>query len=343
LIGARDAYSTVQAIETILEDFIKIVLMLLWWRIFQMSVLKLSLQIKIFNKMKKAILLIVTTFFSTIMLAQSDSLTLVGPCMIDDLRKAPYAEWFTENYDSYTPNPAVAERLKEENLKDIRITIFFGTWCSDSKREVPKFIKLMETISLLPDQCTLIAIGNYEPMYRSAPGHEETGKHIYRVPTFIITREDNELGRIVEFPATSLERDLLDIVREFTYIPNYPAYMILGEWLDAGILDDSNVAIIGLANQIRHLTTTANELNSIANTLLRREKANPQIISTILRINCELYPNVYWTHTKLAESLSNNNRHDEALEILQKGMEVIKDPADLSRMQELLEELIGKM
>ncbi|MDR2495839.1 MAG: thioredoxin family protein [Tannerellaceae bacterium] len=294
--------------------------------------------------MKKTILLIVMTLLPTLVLAQSDSLKLMGPCMTDDLRKAPYAEWFTESYDAYTPNPDVLDRLKGENLEGMLITIFFGSWCGDSKREVPRFIKLLKTLSLPEDQYKIIAIGNDEPLYRSAPGHEEAGKHIYRVPTFIITRDDEELGRIVEFPATSLERDLLDIVQESTYIPNYPAYLILGEWLDAGILNDSNVSINGLANQIRYLTTTANELNSIANTLSHREKAEPQIISTILRINCELYPNIYWTHTKLAESLSNNeNKHEEAIEVLQSGMEKIKDSADLSRMQELLEKIVEKM
>ena len=36
--------------------------------------------------------------------------------------------------------------------------------------------------------------------------------NIERVPTFIIYRNKNELGRIVEYPETSLEKDMLDIM-----------------------------------------------------------------------------------------------------------------------------------
>ncbi|MDR2533217.1 MAG: thioredoxin family protein [Tannerellaceae bacterium] len=294
--------------------------------------------------MKRTIIIMAAVLLPALISAQSDSLKLMGPCMIDDLRKAPYADWFAENYDGYAPNPGVVERLKGENFDETHVTIFFGTWCGDSRREVPRFLKTLEAISFPLEQCKIIAIGDTDPYFRSAPGHEEVGRHIYRVPTFIISRDDEELGRIVEYPAVSLERDLLDIVQESSYIPNYPAYLIVGEWLDAGILHDSNVSYRGLANQLRHLTASASELNSLANTLLRREKTDPHAISMILRINCNLYPNVYWTYTKLAELLSNNeDKHDEAIEILQSGMENIKDPADIARMQELLETIMDKM
>jgi hypothetical protein len=40
------------------------------------------------------------------------------------------------------------------------------------------------------------------------------GKNILRVPTLIIEEKNKEMGRIVEYPVVSLERDMLSIVRK---------------------------------------------------------------------------------------------------------------------------------
>ncbi|GHV47251.1 hypothetical protein FACS1894181_00320 [Bacteroidia bacterium] len=294
--------------------------------------------------MKKGLFLFVVVLLSVGMSAQSDSLNLLGTCTVNDLKQQPYTGWFVENYSAYVPNRKVVKQLKEQDLSQLSVDVFFGTWCSDSQREVPRFLKVLDSIGVSPQACRLVGIGNAEPLYRQSPNNEEKGKHVYRAPTFIIFLDNIEIGRIIEYPATSLERDLLDIITDSQYIPNYPSYLILGAWLDEGILEDINVSYKGLANQIRHITSSANELNSFANLLSRREKANPKIISTVLRINCNLYPEVYWTYTKLAEALSNNEgKHEEASEILQEGIEHIKAEADQTRMQELLETVLSKI
>jgi hypothetical protein len=62
-------------------------------------------------------------------------------------------------------------------------------------------------------------------MYKKSPGHEEEGRQIIRVPTMIIEGVTVELGRIIEFPVVSLEKDLLRILRKDGYVPNYAERM----------------------------------------------------------------------------------------------------------------------
>ncbi len=64
-------------------------------------------------------------------------------------------------------------------------------------------------------------VSNKDSLYKKSPQHEEAGKNIVRVPTIIIEQKGTELGRIIEFPITSLEKDLLSILRKEKYQPNY--------------------------------------------------------------------------------------------------------------------------
>ncbi|HEX6170951.1 MAG TPA: hypothetical protein VFZ33_14780, partial [Chitinophagaceae bacterium] len=68
---------------------------------------------------------------------------------------------------------------------------------------------------------TMIMVSNKDSLYKKSPQHEEAGKNIVRVPTVIIEQKGVEIGRIIEFPIISLEKDLLAILRKEKYQPNY--------------------------------------------------------------------------------------------------------------------------
>jgi len=68
---------------------------------------------------------------------------------------------------------------------------------------------------------TLVMVGNNDSLYKKSPQHEEAGKNIVRVPTIIVDQKGVEIGRIIEFPVSSLEKDLLTILRKEKYQPNY--------------------------------------------------------------------------------------------------------------------------
>ncbi len=83
-----------------------------------------------------------------------------------------------------------------------------GTWCHDSQREVPKFLRIVEDLRsqhgvALP--ATFVAVDRS----KQKPAALIAGKDLQKVATFIYYRGDRELGRIVERPQGVFEDDLL--------------------------------------------------------------------------------------------------------------------------------------
>jgi thiol-disulfide isomerase/thioredoxin len=87
----------------------------------------------------------------------------------------------------------------------VDITIVMGTWCSDSRREVPRFYKLFENLDFNIDDIKLINVDTK----KEAEGTTVSELNIERVPTFIFKRGGEEIGRIIETPDESLEADML--------------------------------------------------------------------------------------------------------------------------------------
>jgi len=145
---------------------------------------------------------------------------LLGNCSRQALLEAPFAQWFQPNYDNYIVDSATC-RFVEPLLKNKRITIFLGTWCGDSRREVPRILKMLDCCNFPMNQLKLIMVNNQGEDYKKSPQHEEEGRNIVRVPTIIVEDGGREAGRIVEYPVKSLEKDLLSILRNDKYVPNY--------------------------------------------------------------------------------------------------------------------------
>ncbi|HOW10674.1 MAG: thioredoxin family protein [Bacteroidales bacterium] len=120
----------------------------------------------------------------------------------------PHAEWYLKGFESYSPAGDAIEKLKGINQDDLTIKIVLGTWCPDSRREVPRFMKVLEQWGFPSGKVTFIGVD----ISKNAPvgGYEELG--IERVPTFIIMKNKIETGRIIENPVTSLEQDMLNIL-----------------------------------------------------------------------------------------------------------------------------------
>lgn len=88
-------------------------------------------------------------------------------------------------------------------LSDVdSVQIFFGSWCGDSKREVPWMLKILNESGF--EKYSLIGLGNSFQNYKQSPFGEEIGKNIHRVPTFIFYKDSTEVNRTVESPKASL-------------------------------------------------------------------------------------------------------------------------------------------
>jgi hypothetical protein len=121
--------------------------------------------------------------------------------------QSPAYAWFDSGYTAYKPETESIERLAR--MKDsVDILVIYGTWCSDSHRELPRFFKIMDGIQFPADRISLIAVDRSKQL----PAGIAKQHDIKLVPTFIVTYRGMEIGRIVETPKTSLEGDLVTML-----------------------------------------------------------------------------------------------------------------------------------
>ncbi|WP_028377628.1 TlpA family protein disulfide reductase [Leeuwenhoekiella sp. MAR_2009_132] len=136
---------------------------------------------------------------------------LTGKTQRTQLQAGTFGSWFNPEYGDYTVDSGLLEELKPL-LKDVEITVFMGTWCGDSKRETPRFYKILDAAGKTKD-IELITVDRS----KTTPQGLEAGKDIIRVPTLIFSKDGKELGRIVEYPIESLEADMLKILKGEPY------------------------------------------------------------------------------------------------------------------------------
>lgn len=137
---------------------------------------------------------------------------LIGQHSKSDLLQEPYASWFTPEEASYIPNQETLFSLRNLN-QDYNITIVMGTWCDDSKQQVPRFYKILNLIDFDLSKVKLITVDRS----KTTPEKFEEGLTITNVPTFIFYKNEKELHRIVETPIESLEKDMFKIITEQPY------------------------------------------------------------------------------------------------------------------------------
>lgn len=126
----------------------------------------------------------------------------------DRLKTEPHSTWYLKNYDDYEFKSDVVNQLLDINKDDVSIKIILGTWCPDSRREVPRFLRILDIWQFPSTKVTFIGVDNA----KLSPVGEYVSLNIERVPTFIIYKNNIEAGRIIENPKTSLEQDMLNIL-----------------------------------------------------------------------------------------------------------------------------------
>ncbi|HVN57638.1 MAG TPA: thioredoxin family protein [Bacteroidales bacterium] len=139
----------------------------------------------------------------------SDPVTwILGSFRVERLYRQPYSEWFLKGFDEYAYNPQVTDKLKTLMDAGITMKIVMGTWCPDSRREVPRFMRIIDATGFPTDRIEMIGVDNS----KVAPVKDYEQLAIKRVPTFIVYKNNVEAGRIIENPVTSLEQDMVNIL-----------------------------------------------------------------------------------------------------------------------------------
>jgi len=113
---------------------------------------------------------------------------------------------FSEGYQQTTLS-AQDINIIEQWPDDVRVDVYFGTWCHDSQREVPQLLKILSHKPKLA--VNLIAL-DYQ---KSDPQGLAVSKGIKYTPTMIVMKNNKELGRIIERPKKSLIVDIDALVR----------------------------------------------------------------------------------------------------------------------------------
>ena len=262
--------------------------------------------------------------------SQNKERILYGVVTTDTLTQTPFESWFTNGYNQYSTNSDIQKQLSTL-YKDVKIEAYFGNWCGDSKRELPHFLKVLNDTKFDKKHLKLIAVGGRDSLYKQSPTGEDAGKGIFRVPVFIVYKNNIEIGRINEYPVQSCERDLLSILQN-NYSPNYKSFATVNSWLNNNTLIDSNVNVRGLSSQVKHLVSDENELNSLAYLLLNKNMHKEAM--AIFRINANLYPTSANVISSLGEAYLQTGEKEKAIGVLEKSLEFYPSPT-------LLKEVLG--
>jgi len=292
--------------------------------------------------MKNFILILVAILCSIVTAAQdinteiiSDGETpfLLGKINKDGLTSENYNDWFSKNYEDYELDQTTIESIST-NLKDYQITLFMGTWCGDSKLEVPHFYKVLEACNFPEDQLTVIALNRKPNMYKKSPNHEEAGLNIHRVPTFIFYKDRKEVNRIVEHPVESLEKDILSIITSNTYQSNYQIVTKINTILNEDGLNGLKKQSKRLIKAFDKKVTSMSELNTYGHILYSINRNNEAI--AVFKLNNKLFPDNPRTHMSLANILGINGYSNEAVKIMDKAIQQFPKNQDLIENLEAL-------
>jgi hypothetical protein len=136
------------------------------------------------------------------------SIIMKGSFSIKHLKEANYA-WFKKNYDATKFSNEQIDELRGR-FNDFQIVVFLGTWCSDSHKLIPSFIKLIENIEYPTEKLQIYGVDRN----KETKGIEHRLYHIERVPTIILMRNNIEVGRITETVEKNIQYELRQLLEK---------------------------------------------------------------------------------------------------------------------------------
>lgn len=148
---------------------------------------------------------------------------VVGETSKQELLESKNKAWFQDIYDAYIPNEddlkQITKLLKKQ--KKNQFEVYFGTWCPDSRREVPRIYKLLDLAGYDTEKVKLIGVKT-DKKIPNISDEEREKLDVQRVPTLIIfDKKGVEINRYVEYAQTTLEKDILMILSGENYKHSY--------------------------------------------------------------------------------------------------------------------------
>lgn len=137
---------------------------------------------------------------------------MLGEFKLEDLKSTVNKSWFESGYENYTPKAKVVDQIKSElATNDFHILVYMGTWCTDSRREFPHLVKILNQADFNLNNLSIVGVDR-DKVVPDMTEEKRKKLNIINVPTIIVYDENGqEINRFVEFPQESLEKDLLKI------------------------------------------------------------------------------------------------------------------------------------
>lgn len=234
--------------------------------------------------------------------------------------------WFNTNYKEYLVNDKIIKKLKD-SLQNYKIKAFFGTWCGDSRKNLPVFYKVLDRANFNHKNLEVIAVDRKQEVYKQAPNHEEKGLNIHRVPTFIFYKNGKEVNRIVEHPKETIERDILKIVSGKKYRANYSAVSYLEKLFAERSIDSIKLIEKGLIGFLPEIAKGTSELNTYGKVTWRAN--NLEKAKFILELNTKMYPLNYYAKNTLGDFYFEQKNYNKALKLYYESLSLYPKNKDV--------------
>ena len=133
---------------------------------------------------------------------------LVGPLTRAAI-EAALPDWIGAQVEA-SPDPEAALTMAGVGGPGSNVTVYLGTWCSDSRRELARFWRALDDAG---------GEAAFELAYigvdrdKAEPAESLAGLGLEYVPTFVVEIDGTEVGRVVEESPNGIERDLAALLR----------------------------------------------------------------------------------------------------------------------------------
>ncbi|MBC7426001.1 MAG: hypothetical protein H7321_05650 [Bacteroidia bacterium] len=126
-----------------------------------------------------------------------------GKLTEDSLKNMEYYSWYLRGKTDY--NPAKRPMKKITAVKDsLSFVVIMGTWCSDTKEQLPKLLKIIDKAGIPQSAVQLFGVDREKDSNGTVPA----GITYTLIPTVLVYFNGRLIGTIVEAPKRSIESDL---------------------------------------------------------------------------------------------------------------------------------------
>lgn len=113
-------------------------------------------------------------------------------------------QWYADAFRNYSPAPAKIASIKKLKSKTMQIIIFAGSWCEDTQKHLPAFMKALTDAGWPMDDVRIYFLDRD----KNYPTFLQPDYGISLIPTFILLEKGEERGRITEYFSMNAESDL---------------------------------------------------------------------------------------------------------------------------------------